>query len=160
MIGEAACAPATRIVKIVKNRVSGFRIWDLPWIHVKNLASRVLALASRRLAEDWHTRYAYRPVLLETFGEKPRPAPAGQLEVSRRYAGPRQARYLHCHDKSIKSIWVYPLEKHFHQTLGRLKCAKRSDIGTPCATLHEDVCNRQIETGSLPITALRNNGLC
>jgi Domain of unknown function (DUF4338) len=31
-----------------------------------------IAAASRRLAEDWHTRYAHRPVLLETFVEKPR----------------------------------------------------------------------------------------
>ncbi len=22
----------------------------------------------------------------------------------------------HCHDKPIKSVWVYPLEKHFRQT--------------------------------------------
>jgi Domain of unknown function (DUF4338) len=47
--------------------VNNARFLILPWIHCKNLASRALALISRRLAEDWYTRYAYRPVLLETF---------------------------------------------------------------------------------------------
>ncbi len=39
----------------------------LPWVQSKNLASKVLAMAARRLPEDWLERYAYRPVLLETF---------------------------------------------------------------------------------------------
>ena len=32
----------------------------------------VLALAARRIAEDWRARYGYRPVVLETFVESPR----------------------------------------------------------------------------------------
>ncbi|MEO7207144.1 MAG: Druantia anti-phage system protein DruA [Steroidobacteraceae bacterium] len=52
--------------------VNNARFLILPWIHCKNLASRLLALVSRRLADDWHARYSYRPVLLETFVEKPR----------------------------------------------------------------------------------------
>ena len=52
--------------------INNARFLILPWIHCKNLASRILALVSRRLPDDWHARYAYRPVLLETFVEKPR----------------------------------------------------------------------------------------
>jgi len=134
--------------------VNHARFLILPWIHVKNLASRVLALASRRLAEDWLARYAYRPVLLETFVEKPRFTGTCYKAANWQYLGDTQGRgkldTLHRHDKPIKSIWIYPLEKHFRQTLCRpdpvppLKWVKRSDIGTPCATLHEDVCNRQV----------------
>jgi len=47
--------------------VNNSRFLILPWIEVPNLASRVLSLAARRLPEDWHRRYAYRPLLLETF---------------------------------------------------------------------------------------------
>src|SRR5260370_31735028 len=51
--------------------VNNARFLILPWIQRKNLASRILALVSRRLPDDWQARYAYRPVLLETFFEKP-----------------------------------------------------------------------------------------
>ena len=34
---------------------------------VPNLASKVLALAARRLPQDWQKTYGYRPVLLETY---------------------------------------------------------------------------------------------
>jgi hypothetical protein len=47
--------------------VNNTRFLILPWIRVDNLASRVLALAAKRLTEDWNARYAYRPLLLETF---------------------------------------------------------------------------------------------
>lgn len=47
--------------------VNNTRFLILPWFSVKNLASRILSLAVKRLPEDWFTRYAYRPLLLETF---------------------------------------------------------------------------------------------
>lgn len=52
--------------------VNNARFLILPRIRCQNLVSCVLALTSRRLAEDWQARYSYRPVLLETFVEKPR----------------------------------------------------------------------------------------
>ena len=47
--------------------VNNTRFLILPWIKVPNLASRLLSLAAKRLPDDWHRRYAYRPLLLETF---------------------------------------------------------------------------------------------
>ena len=47
------------------------RFLILPWVHSTNLASRLLAMAARRLTDDWLERYAYRPVLVETFVETP-----------------------------------------------------------------------------------------
>ena len=44
----------------------------VPWITSRNLASKLLAMAARRVAEDWENRYGYRPVLMETFVETPR----------------------------------------------------------------------------------------
>jgi len=52
--------------------VNNSRFLILPWITSKNLAAKVLALAARRLADDWSRRYGYRPVLLETFVESQR----------------------------------------------------------------------------------------
>ena len=47
--------------------VSNNRFLILPWVQVKNLASKSLSMACRRLADDWCHQHAYRPVLIETF---------------------------------------------------------------------------------------------
>ena len=47
--------------------VNNSRFVIFPWVASPNLASRILSLAARRLAREWHARYAYRPLLLETF---------------------------------------------------------------------------------------------
>ena len=38
-----------------------------PSVHCANLASHLLAMAVRRLPEDFEQRYYYRPYLLESF---------------------------------------------------------------------------------------------
>ena len=43
-----------------------------PWLQVRGLASSLLSLALRRLPQDFEERYAYRPVLVETFVERDR----------------------------------------------------------------------------------------
>jgi len=43
------------------------RFLILPGHHHRNLASRVLSLCERRLAHDWHARFAHPVWLLETF---------------------------------------------------------------------------------------------
>ena len=52
--------------------INNARFLILPWIKSKNLASKLLSLAEKRLLLDWPKRYAYSPVLLETFVEIPR----------------------------------------------------------------------------------------
>lgn len=43
------------------------RFLVLPWVRVRNLASRALSLAARRVASDWQDRWGETPVLAETF---------------------------------------------------------------------------------------------
>lgn len=52
--------------------VGNARFLILPWVQVRNLASRILGQTVRRLRDDWQARYAYEPVLLETFVERER----------------------------------------------------------------------------------------
>ena len=52
--------------------VNNARFLILPWIQSKGLASKILAMAARRLPVDWLARYGYQPVMLETFVESPR----------------------------------------------------------------------------------------
>jgi len=103
--------------------VNNARFLILPWVMSKNLASRLLGMATRILADDWEQRYAYRPVLAETFVEVQRFAGTcykaanwtclgettgrGKLDVHNEYALP------------LKSIWVHPLVKNFREHLCR-----------------------------------------
>ena len=63
--------PAQR-EKNLRYIINNVRFLILPWVQVKNLASRLLSLAVRRVPDDWERRYAYRPVLIETFVETAR----------------------------------------------------------------------------------------
>ena len=47
--------------------VNNSRFFIFPWVDVPHLASHVLGRLARRLADDWETRWDFRPVLLETF---------------------------------------------------------------------------------------------
>jgi len=115
--------------------VNNARFLILPWINCKNLASRVLALTSRRLTEDWHTRYAYRPVLLETFVEKPRFAgtctkpPTGSISVTRKAA----VNSTHCiatHSPSKASGFI-----HLRGTSSGISATDRSAMALPIVVI-------------------------
>ena len=97
--------------------VNNARFLILPWIRCKNLASRILALISRRLPADWHARYAYRPLLLETFVEKSRFTGTCYKAANWQHLGDTQGRgkldTQHRNAQPIKSIWVYPLVRNF-----------------------------------------------
>jgi len=49
--------------------VNNGRFLILPWVRVKGLASKILALSARQMPCDWESRYGYRPLLL---GVRPR----------------------------------------------------------------------------------------
>jgi hypothetical protein len=101
--------------------VNNARFLIMPWIQCKNLASRILALVSRRLPDDWHTRYGYRPVLLETFVEQPRFTGTCYKAANWRHLGDTQGRgkldVLHRKAQPVKSIWIYPLMRDFQRRL-------------------------------------------
>ena len=52
--------------------INNARFLILPWIRSKNLASKILSMATSRISDDWQQRYCYRPVMAETFVEIPR----------------------------------------------------------------------------------------
>src|ERR1051325_11002004 len=47
--------------------VNNGRFLILPWVKVKGLASKILALSARQVPHDWESRYCQRPLLLETL---------------------------------------------------------------------------------------------
>lgn len=93
--------------------VNNTRYLLLPWIRAKNLASRLLALAAKRLPADWHERYAYRPCLLETFVQIERHAgtcykAANWIQVGETKGRGRMDRHFEA-KLPRKAMLVYPL---------------------------------------------------
>jgi hypothetical protein len=90
-------------------------------VRVANLASKVLAMAEKRLAQDWQQAYGYRPLLLETYVESKRFAAtsyraANWIPVGRTRGRGRQDR-AHRSPQPIKDIYLYPLEPDCRQRL-------------------------------------------
>lgn len=104
--------------------VNNSRFLIFPWVHVRNLASRSLALAAKRIQEDWLAEYCYAPVLLETFvdteyfkGTCYRAANWTYLGVTKGDGRSRDRNNI----KSKKAIYVYPLQDDFRECLKGLK---------------------------------------
>lgn len=101
--------------------VNNARFLILPWIHHRNLASKILSMVARRLRDDWYARYSYRPVLLETFVDFTRYKGVCYRAANWRCLGTTKGRgkldVLNVKPLPIKSIWTYPLVKDFHRHL-------------------------------------------
>lgn len=97
------------------------RFLILPWVRCQNLATKSLALVTRRIQDDWEKRYSYRPVLMETFVDitkfRGTCYKAGNwLEVGRTQGRSRMDRY-NAKDKPVKGIWLMPLSRNFRTAL-------------------------------------------
>jgi len=103
--------------------VNNARFLILPWIQSRNLASKILSLASKQIRDDWYTRYNYRPVLLETFVEMDRFTGTCYRAANWKQVGITQGRGKL--EKSQqgklpkKYVLLYPLVKDFKEQLCR-----------------------------------------
>lgn len=101
--------------------VNNARFLILPWVRSRHLASCLLGMASRQIVDDWHKRYGYRPVLLETFVETPRfkgtsYKAANWIHVGKTKGRGKLDRYNRA-QLPRKDIWLYPLNKYFRRIL-------------------------------------------
>ena len=104
--------------------INNTRFLILPWIEIKNLASKILSLSIKRLKVDMLERYGYAPVLLETFVDSSRfhgtcYRAANWINVGHTKGRGRGDQY---HNKKIpvKDIFLFPLRKDFRRFLGGL----------------------------------------
>lgn len=106
------------------------RFLILPWVKVKNLASRILAQAARRIPVDWQVRYGYSPALLETCVEQGR---AGTCYLAANWLKLGETRgrgkldRTHTQVLPIKRIFVYPLRRDFREILRGGHCEAVDD---------------------------------
>ncbi len=90
----------------------------LPWVNIKNLASKALSIATRQLADDWQKQHGYRPVLLETYVD-PRFSGASYRAANWQHIGKTAGikASAKVRAKSCKDVYVYPLSKDFKSVL-------------------------------------------
>jgi Domain of unknown function (DUF4338) len=94
--------------------VNNGRFLILPWVRVKGLASKILALSARQLPHDWRAQFGYRPLLLETLVDATRfrgtcYRAANWIYVGQTTGRGRMDREHKSHGHAIKDIYVYPL---------------------------------------------------
>ena len=97
------------------------RFLILPWISIKYLASKILALNVKRVSEDWLKTYNHPLYLLETFVEKERFK--GTCYKAANWIGVGQTKgtakrgHDHLFHGNIKDVYLYPLRKNFRKKL-------------------------------------------
>lgn len=102
--------------------VNNGRFLILPWVRVKGLASKILALSARQLSSDWERHYGHRPLLLETLVDASRfrgtcYRAANWIYVGQTAGRGRMDREHKADGQAIKDIYVYPLARDAKQRL-------------------------------------------
>ena len=109
-IGWEAETRARQLVHVVSNS----RYLVLPWVQVKNLASRILSRAVRQLAVDWPRSYGVEVFLVETLVDPGRYRGscyrgANWIELGSTRGGKREDRLAQSEAVRPKRVLVYPL---------------------------------------------------
>jgi len=126
--------------KLLHLIISNNRFLIFPWVNVSNLASQVLSLAAKQVANDWVESHGYRPVLIETFVDTSRYSGTCYKAANWQYIGKTKGRGRfdpkHENKKTIKDIYIYPIESDWKdiltncQSSSSLKKKYRNDIKT------------------------------
>ena len=100
---------------------NNMRFLILPWVRVEHLASHLLGQVRRRLSADWLNKYGHPIDLLETFVEEDRfrgtcYAASNWIRVGQTTGRSRNDRHKRL-QVPVKSVWLYPLGKHFRSRL-------------------------------------------
>ena len=98
------------------------RFLILPSVRVRHLASHVLAQAVRQLSADWERLYAHPIHLAETFIDPERFRGTCYRAANWIYLGLTTGRgkddQTNRPNRSLKQLWVYPLQADFRRRLG------------------------------------------
>lgn len=116
-IGWSAKQRERNLSRVINNT----RFLIAPWVNVPHLASHVLAMALRRLPEDWRSKYGFAPVLVETFVEQKRFEGTCYKAANWQCVGATTGRTRQDRNHKIKvpvkDVYLYPLCRDFKQTL-------------------------------------------
>lgn len=93
--------------------INNVRFLILPWVRIRNLASKLLSLSTVIVPSDWQRIYHYTPLLIETFIEKGRFSgtsykAANWVYLGRTHGKGRSGLHYYYHGVQ-KDVYVYPL---------------------------------------------------
>jgi len=96
-----------------------------PWVQVKHLASKILALNLRRLSDDWNKAYNHRVYLAESFVDQSRFKGTCYKASNWQYVGQtsgssKKGNEYHYHGQQ-KAVYLYPLHRNFRRLLNNDK---------------------------------------
>ena len=94
--------------------VNNMRFLVFPWVSVSGLASKVLSMAVRRLANDWAEHHGFRPVLAETFVDEAKFAGTSYKAANWELIGQTSGKGKL---KTAKAVYVYALTPDFKSIL-------------------------------------------
>ncbi|MGP8322354.1 MAG: IS4 family transposase [Methanosarcinaceae archaeon] len=107
--------------KLLHLILSNNRFLIFPWVNVPNLASKILSIATKQIGDDWVHTYGYRPVLIETFVDTSRYSGKSYQAANWQNLGKTKGLgrlYTKGEPKkTIKDIYVYPLQPDWKQRL-------------------------------------------
>jgi hypothetical protein len=109
-------------IRNLQKIINNSRFLILPWVQVKNLASAILALASRVVPWDWEEQYGVSPVLMETLVDTSWYRgtcyqAANWIHLGTTSGRGRQDREHARHGQAPKTIYVYPLTSRYREEL-------------------------------------------
>jgi hypothetical protein len=119
-------------IKRLNYIVNNSRFLIFPWVKVENLASHVLGLITKIIANDWQEVYGYKPVLIETFVDTTRYEGTCYQAANWEFLGTtkgggRMDRLKRC-VSAVKLIYTYPLASNFRDLLRGKVTVKHSEI--------------------------------
>jgi hypothetical protein len=102
--------------------VNNGRFLILPWVRVRDLASKILSYCARQIAGDWQEGFGYRPLLLETMvdGERFRGTcyrAANWIPLGQTQGRGRMDRCHRVDGRAPKEVFVYPLCRNVRERL-------------------------------------------
>jgi hypothetical protein len=114
------------------------RFLILPWVKVPHLASKALSMVTSRIGKDWLETYGVQPVLIDTFVDKEKYTGSSYQAANWQLVGETtsQKKDDSGQQKSIKDIYLYPLQADFKQRLlgsvstSALQKQYRNDLAT------------------------------
>jgi hypothetical protein len=93
--------------------INNVRFLILPWVKIKNLASKLLSLSARIVPPDWQAYFGCRPLLMESFVDKERFTGASYKAANwiclGQTRGKGRSGHKYYYHGQIKDIYVYPL---------------------------------------------------
>jgi len=116
-IGWSDAQRKANLQRVIQNS----RFLILPWVQIPHLASHALALALKRIADDWEAQYHQQPLLVETFVDAERFEGTCYRAANWICLGQTQGRgRMDRHTRKaepVKTIWVYPLVRGVQRRL-------------------------------------------